>query len=126
LTGFSVGSPAFWAIIVVLRKESVGQMPWKKRGNKRFYYRSVRTPSGVRTIYVGGGMVGAAAAAADQLRRTEREQVKEKRQQIAADTASVDHLGGQLESLMKATLLASGFYQRARCYWKRRHYVKQR
>jgi hypothetical protein len=101
-------------------------MPWKKRGNKRFYYRSVRTPSGIRSVYVGGGMAGAAGAAADQLRRTEREQVKEERQGIAGNAASVDKLGGQLETLMKATLLASGFYQRARCYWRKRYYVKQR
>ncbi len=110
----------------MIGKENVAQMPWRLQGNKRYYYRSIRVDGKPRNIYVGCGVAGAAGAAADQLHRIEREQVKEKRQQIAADTASVDHLGGQLESLMKATLLASGFYQRARCYWKRRHYVKQR
>jgi hypothetical protein len=101
-------------------------MPWLLRGKKRYYYRSVRVDGRPRTIYVGGGLVGATGAAADQLRRIAREQLEEKRQRIAGNTASVDKLGKQLESLMRAALVAAGFYQHARCHWRKRYYVKQR
>ena len=101
-------------------------MSWKKRGGNRYYYRSVRVGGKSRTIYVGTGIVGATAAAADQLRRIQREQLKEKQHRITADSASVIELSEQMEPLMRAALVAAGFYQHARCQWRKRHHVKQR
>ena len=101
-------------------------MSWKRRGRNRYYYRSVRVDGRPRTTYVGTGMVGATAAAADQLHRIQREQLKEKQQRITADSATVVELNEQLESLTRAALVAAGFYQHARCQWRRRHHVEQR
>ena len=101
-------------------------MPWRQKGNKRVYYRSVRVDGRPRTIYVGPGMIGETAAAAVQLRRVQREQLREKQQQIIAHSSSVVDLNGQLESLTRAALVAAGFYQHARWQWRRRRNVKQR
>jgi len=101
-------------------------MPWLQQGNKRYYYRSVRVNGRPRSVYVGTGKVGEIAAAADQLRRTRREHLKDEQQQILANAASAAELNGQLEALTRAALIAAGFHQHARCQWRRRHHAQQR
>ena len=99
-------------------------MSWKKRGRNDYYYRQVRVDGRPRTIYVGMGTVGETAAAADQLRRTQQEQLKDQQQRIVANLVSVVELNKQLESLTLAALVVAGFYQHARCQWRRRHHAQ--
>jgi len=101
-------------------------MPWRTRGNKRYYYRSVRTTEGPRSVYVGTGPAAVAIAAADELHRLERQKQDEKlaatRAEISQMLGPVIELNENMELLTRAALLAAGFYHHSRSEWRRRRH----
>ena len=100
-------------------------MGWSKRGSKTFYYRKVRTaPGRWETRYVGGGPSADAAAHCDvewkKTRVAERNRRHEERDRFAAAAAAVWQLNSIANTLTRAAMILSGFYQHDRGRWRRR------
>src|SRR5947209_6357382 len=99
-------------------------MAWQQRGGRRYYYRSERVRGRPVRRYVGTGPAGELAAAADGLRRLEREaeardfRAAQARQQEAE--AALLRLCDLTDVLARAALLAAGFHQHDRGAWRRR------
>jgi hypothetical protein len=53
-------------------------MAWEQRGEKRYYYRSVRNGKKVKKVYFGSGAEAAAVAEMMEVSRLERERRNEK------------------------------------------------
>jgi hypothetical protein len=61
-----------------------GYVPWEPRGRKKYFYRTERVRSRPVRRYAGTGQTGELAAAADGLRRLEREiEARERRAEQA-------------------------------------------
>jgi hypothetical protein len=91
-------------------------MAWDS--TRRYYYRSVWTPSGPRRVYVGGGPLGELAAR-EQAQRAA--QAAQRRQGRAADASANQELDAQyrrLRAFVWALLTAAGCYQHNR-EWRR-------
>src|SRR5262249_5156720 len=90
-------------------------MGWETRrpGGPRFYVRSQKVSGRVVRQYIGTGARGEAAAAADALRRAERQAAAEARRAERLRLHEADAPLQQLEEAMKlliqATLVANGF-----------------
>ena len=97
-------------------------MAWEKRGDKRYFYRSVRVGGVTKKLYYGGGIFGQLAAGAEALRRADSAAVKE----------VVDAQKGLVEEALRLTLelcdtcgfvaeasmLAAGFHRPSRHPWR--------
>jgi hypothetical protein len=83
-----------------------------------YYYRKQREGARVRSVYVGGGVVGIFAAAQDIDDQADRRAEAEARQQQRATAAAVDTDYKTLRTLAAAELLASGYHQHKRT-WRR-------
>jgi hypothetical protein len=99
-------------------------MPWEsRRGAGRYYTRSVRRDGRVIRLYVGGGDVGEAAAAADRDRRAardaEREAMRSTTSRLAEVDAQVDALCDAAETAQRACLLMAGYHRHDRGQWRR-------
>jgi len=97
-------------------------MGWDHNG--RYYTRSRRENGRVVREYVGGGKLGELAAQFEAIKREERdaERTSEKaeRDEISDIDAPLAELHELAELLVKATLLAAGFYQHHRGNWRKR------
>ena len=101
-------------------------MGWERpRGGGCYYTRSKKRGGKVIREYVGGGSVGELAAAADALRRAQRQAEWEARR---ADKARWQTALGPLQELcsgtgllIKATFFCAGFYLHARTSWRKKH-----
>ena len=60
-------------------------MAWETRGNRSYYYRSVRSGTRVTKEYIGGGYVASLIARLDGIERDQRTQRRE-RLEIRAPT----------------------------------------
>jgi hypothetical protein len=93
------------------------------RGQKRYYSRTRRVGGRFVREYIGGGEAGKLAAAADALKRAERQaQAQERRAQQEAWQAAEQillQLGGGIDLLARAALLSAGCRQHARGAWRR-------
>ena len=100
-------------------------MAWEQRGSSgRYFYRSVREPSGgVRKEYLGKGKRAEQAARQIAEAQAQREAEKLAIQREQLRTAKAKQLTVELEdlstSLLEATLLAAG-------YWRGRDYRRWR
>ena len=97
-------------------------MGWQQRGEKRYYYRSVWQDGRSVCTYLGAGDVAELAAAADALRRVQREidgrrWQQEQERQAAADALLIE-LCEQSDRHVRATLLVAGFHQHTRGAWR--------
>lgn len=106
-------------------------MSWERRKRGGWYYTRTRRRDGRRVReYVGGGLVGFLAAEVDQLEREVRSQARCKAlARISAarsHDASVDSLCAQVATMMRATLVLSGFHSHKRGEWRRRRMTTQR
>ena len=108
-------------------------MPWHQASPtaKAYYYRSVRSArvgGQPRRQYVGGGLVGEAAATADARRRVEREiQARAWREEQArrdAARALLLQLISLTDLMAEAELLAGGYHRHSRT-WRKRRVPKQ-
>ena len=99
-------------------------MSWQQRGEKRYYYRNVwQDGRSVRT-YLGTGDAAELAAAADALRRVQREidarKWQQERDRRAAAEALVNELCKQTDVLVSAILAAAGYHRHDRGLWRRK------
>jgi hypothetical protein len=98
---------------------------WQTRYKKSFYYRTVRVGGRAKKVYVGGGLVGRAAAEEDARRRAERQASQAAR---AGQRATLEHaqrlarrFQRECELLAEAALLTSGFHRPSRHPWRKWH-----
>ena len=103
-------------------------MAWARRGNRKYYYRSVREGGQVTKQYVGTGSFAELCAAMDAEQQAEREAKWDAWRQ---ERAEMDALDAQLEAwwhastvLMKAALYVEGYYQHDRGEWRKRRTVR--
>ena len=103
-------------------------MAWAWRGNRRYYYRSVRDGSRVTKEYVGTGPVAEFCAAMDAEQHAERDATRAAWRRQRADMDAID---AQVKawwdastSLLKAALYAEGYYQHDRGTWRKRRPVR--
>ena len=102
-------------------------MGWKTISGKRYLYLSVRVAGKQKTVYVGRG-----PAAEEQYRQIERRQ-QERAEQRAALTntiATVQEahrfaklIQAEIALLIKASLVAAGYYQHDRGVWRVRRFA---
>jgi len=99
-------------------------MPWEQRGQKKYFYRTERVRGRAVRRYVGTGAAGEMAAAADGLRRLNREiEARERRAEQARQQeaeAPLLRLCNVTDLLARAALLAADYHRHARGSWRRR------
>jgi hypothetical protein len=101
-------------------------MAWQVVNGRKYYYRAVRRFGRPRRVYVGAADDPAAelAAAADHLRRLQREAAARERQAEQAPhrdaEAALRALCERTDVLTRAALLAAGFRRHHRGQWRRR------
>ena len=83
-----------------------------------FYYRKQRRDGKVRSVYVGGGLMGELAALKDAEAQVERRAQTEQRAQMRSAAAAADAEYKQLHCMVAAVLLASGYHTHKRA-WRR-------
>ena len=97
-------------------------MGWQQRGEKRYYYRSVWQDGRSVCTYLGAGDVAELAAAADALRRVQREidarRWRQEQERRAAAEALLIQLCELADRLVRGTLVVAGFQQHARGSWR--------
>jgi len=85
-------------------------MAWEQRGEKRYYYRSVRNGKKVKKVYFGSGAEATAVAEMMEVSRLERKRRNEKlrvlRQQYQQADAALGELDDAFAPLADAVLLA--------------------
>lgn len=98
-------------------------MGWEKRGSGRYYYRKRRIGTRVVSEYMGGGELGAAAAAHDRAAQDAREQesrsAKEEREKITALAEAGAEAEQGIRALVRAFLLLAGYHTH-KGQWRRR------
>jgi hypothetical protein len=86
---------------------------------------SVRTPSGVRKVYLGRRAAGHEAAAAVERRRQDRLTAIKTIQSDTAATAEADQLAAELrewtEALSSAWLVLAGYHRHHGCWRMKAH-----
>jgi hypothetical protein len=98
-------------------------MAWETRNGNRYYYRSVRDGEKVRKEYVGTGPLALLAAETDEARRIlrelQREQELEELERLREADALVERLFEDVETLIRAVLVAAG-YRNHKGEWRMR------
>ena len=96
---------------VQVAQEITDNMAWERRGNKHYYYRSIRVGGKVKKIYFSNGPLAMAAAEAMEVARRERERRNEarrmQREQYQHADAALAALAGELDRLLAAELMAN-------------------
>ncbi len=99
-------------------------MAWSLRGNRRYYYRNVRTNGQVNTEYFGAGPLAEFIAEEDAEQRAERKAKRElwRQKRDAMDTldTQVGDWWDAAPMLLKSQLYAEGYYQHDRGAWRKR------
>src|SRR5262245_19405313 len=99
-------------------------MPWGGKGNKRYFYLSVRVNSRPHTIYVGTGRAAEAVAAEIEKRKAAR---LAHREALASLNRSYEQAVGLLLQLdpeanevLNQAMTDAGFYRHDRGPWRKR------
>jgi hypothetical protein len=99
-------------------------MAWEQRGNRAYYYRSVRSGTRVTKEYAGGGLMGELAAEFEAERREQRDceraQAERERQGWAALEQPTRELDDLVDLLMGPRLAVEGYHRHDRGEWRRR------
>ena len=99
-------------------------MAWEQRGNRSYYYRSVRSGTRVTKEYAGGGLMGVLAEEFEVEQRGKRANEADRRRRERARWAALERPARELDDL--ADLLAgtaftlAGFHRHDRGEWRRR------
>ncbi len=100
-------------------------MGFEQRGGRSYYYRKVREGGRIRSIYVGGGLIGHLSAEEDNEER--RERAAKRAAHLAArhvETEIDRQLAGAesaLLALTHVTLFSVGYHQHKGQWRKKRH-----
>ena len=99
-------------------------MAWETRGNRSYYYRSVRRSGRVVKEYVGAGVVATLGARLDELARERRaierqDRVAERDRYEGLETQTLE-LIRITDALVAATLTVAGYHRHDRGAWRRR------
>ncbi len=101
-------------------------MPWARRHGRRYYYRSVRTGSRVRNVYLGSGPEAEAAAAEVERRKHDRvaarAATRAERDRFEEGLSFLQALSSLVDLLLLAALYAEGFRRHRRGEWRRRRH----
>ena len=99
-------------------------MAWEQRGNRSYYYRSVRSGTRVTKEYVGGGRVASLIAQMDGIEREQQTQKRERaefeRQRWAALEGPALDLDAVTDLLVAAAMTVAGYRRHDRGEWRRR------
>ena len=99
-------------------------MAWERRGNRDYYYRSVRVGGRVVKEYAGGGLMGLLGAESDEEQReqraVERERERAERERWVALEGAADELALLTDALAGVALVLAGYRKHARGEWRRR------
>ena len=99
-------------------------MAWEQRGDRAYYYRSVRAGGRVVKEYAGGGLAGVLAAEFEAERREQRDHeragIEREREKCTALEQPTRELDDLADLLMSATLLTAGYHRHDRGAWRRR------
>ena len=91
---------------VQVAQDIAGNMAWERRGNKRYYYRSVRVGGKVKKTYFGNGPLAIAAAEEMEVARLERERGEETRRMQRERYQQMDGVMGELADELDRLLAA--------------------
>jgi hypothetical protein len=99
-------------------------MAWRtvpsKTGPRRYFYATERVNGEVRTFYLGYGPVAERAAK----KQEHRHELRRARQRAIADVVALKKLGAdtfhEIDLLLRAALVACGYYRHARGQWRTR------
>ena len=99
-------------------------MGWEQRGNRSYYYRSVRSGTRVTKEYAGGGLMGVLAEEFEAEQREKRAYEADRRRRERATWAALEQPARELDDLadllMAASLSVAGFHRHDRGEWRRR------
>jgi hypothetical protein len=88
---------------------------WDQRGNRRYFYRAVRTNGKPRRLYLGAGAAGERAAAEDQRCRQQRQAADAAWEAELAELRKIDALVEMFcrmtEMLLAAELMAANYHK---------------
>jgi hypothetical protein len=102
---------------------------WLNRGDRKYFYKSVRVEGRSRKVYVGTGPAAEAAAAEVEHRQLERKALAEAAAAHAARGCAVegplDALCASLDEYVAAVLLAHGYHRHDRGPWRKRRDPRQ-
>ena len=100
-------------------------MAWetRQRGG-RYYTRSKKINGRVIREYVGTGLVGQLAAAADERERAQRQAQqaawRAERERIESAIAPLEEFDDMVETLARGSLLLAGYHRHHRGEWRRK------
>lgn len=104
-------------------------MPWMTRRGRKYFYKNIKIDGRTRSIYVGGGAAGEAAAKRQAERNAarlrQREELRALRSATAALIQLIDQLAAEVELLLRAALIASGWYSHRNGEWRFDHGRRQ-
>jgi hypothetical protein len=99
-------------------------MAWEQRGDRSYFYRSVRSGTRVTKEYAGGGLVGMLAEECENEQREqrayERARLEKRRAESVALERSMREIEQMSDALVRISLEAVGYRQHERGEWRRR------
>ena len=99
-------------------------MAWVTRGEKSYYYASVRVGGRPTKVYRGSGAEAEQAAAGVERRKAERAEQAERLRLEGQRHQAADHvlatLCDQADALLAAALTAAGYHRHDRGSWRRK------
>ena len=98
-------------------------MAWARRGNGRYYYRSVRVGNRFLAQYCGTGPVAEAEAEKDRRRRAERKALQSDQRELRAKSRAakdmLDSVSRECDQVLGAVFAAAGYHEH-HGEWRRR------
>jgi hypothetical protein len=99
-------------------------MGWETRRGRRYYYQARKAGGRVIKEYVGSGHLAEAVAVLNASIRAERfalaQERRAERERAAAVDTTVNAAHGDIEILLQANLVLSGYHRHHRGEWRRR------
>jgi hypothetical protein len=99
-------------------------MAWEQRGDRLYYYRSVRSGSRVTKEYAGGGLMGVLAEDFEAEQREQRTYEHDRRRRERTRWAELEKPARELDDLAELLIVVSltlaGYHRHDRGEWRRR------
>ena len=99
-------------------------MAFEQRGNGVYYYRKERQGGKVKSVYGGGGLLGACFEALDRESREERAFKQQQRKEAAGAMRAIDRAAKEswkeIRAAHEAAMMAAGYHKHKRQWRKKR------